>query len=278
MALFVNALKNTPKKTPMKKYSFKASNPSLNISASSNIAVSPSKDGTIQIEVTGSDKAIENVTVKQSGNTISIEDRSSGSSSQTIISSGGNIFQSFSGNVSNISMVDGDIHIGGGSGSVYVNGKRIDLDGDRTESKEPHKATLITIYTPIADLDLTLKGLAKFASSQGFDNATVDLSGSTQAIFTANSIDLDLSGTSEVKATIYGGDLAADTSGTSTASIVGDFKSCKADTSGTSKVTTSGTCFGDYKANASGCSSIRHKGAIQGRARERVSGVASINI
>lgn len=264
----------------MKKYSFKASNPSLNISASSNIAVSPSKDGMIQIEVTGSDKAVESITVKQSGDTISIEDRSSGSSSQTIISSGGNIFQSFSGNVSNISMVDGDIHIGGGTGSVYVNGKRINLDdsNDRTESKEPYKATLITIYTPIADLDLTLKGLAKFASSQGFDNATVDLSGSTQAVFSANSIDLDLSGTSEVKANIYGGDLTADTSGTSTASIVGDFKSCKADTSGTSKVTTSGTCFGDYKANASGCSSIRHKGAIQGRARERVSGVASINI
>lgn len=262
----------------MKKHSFNISEPTLKISANSNIAVSPSKDGLIRIEITGSDKAIESIAVNQSGNTISIEDRSSGSGSQTIVSSGSTIFQSFSGNVSNISMVNGDIHIGGGTGSIYVNGKRIDLDDDRAESKEPYKATLITIYTPIADLDLTLKGLAKFASSQLFDSAIVDLSGSTQAVFSANSIDLDLSGTSEVKASIYGGDLTADTSGTSQASIVGNFKSCKADTSGTSKITTSGTCFGDYKANASGCSNIRHKGAIQGRAREKVSGVASINI
>ena len=262
----------------MKKYSFNVFAPTLKISANSNIAVSPSKNGLIEVEVNGTDKAIENITVEQHGDTIVIEDRSSGSSSQTIISSGGNVFQSFSGNVSNISMVDGDIHIGGGSGSVYVNGKRIDLDGDRAESKEPYKATLITIYTPIADLDLTIKGLAKFASSQSFDHACVDLSGSTQAIFTANSIDLDLSGTSEVKANIQGGDLTADTSGCSTASIVGDFKSCKTDSSGTSKINTSGTCHGDYKANASGCSGIQHKGAIQGRAREKVSGVANINI
>lgn len=262
----------------MKSYSFSVTNPSLRISANSNIAVSPSKDGSIKIQVDGSDKAIESITVRQSGNTIEIQDRSSGGSSQTIISSGGSVFQSFSGDVSNISMVNGDIHIGGGSGSVYVNGKRLDLDGDRNDSKEPHKPTLITIYTPIADLDLTLKGLAKFASSQNFDNVFADLNGSTQAVFTANSIELDLSGTSEVKAQINGGELSADTSGTSTATIIGDFKSCKADTSGTSNVSTSGTCHGDYTAKASGCSSIRHKGNVQGRSREKVSGVASVNI
>ena len=257
----------------MKKYTFNVSEPTLKISANSNIAISPSKDGLIQIEVTGSDKAIENIAVKQTGNTILIEDRSG--SGLTIISHVGNM--SFSGGVSNISMVDGDIHVYGG-GSVYANGKRIDLDGDRAKGKEPYKATLITIYAPFADLDLALKGLAKFASSQHFDSVYADLSGTTQAVFSANNIELDLSGCSNVKAEIKNGDLVADVSGSSEVTIIGDFKSCKADASGSSKISTSGTCFGDYKADASGCSRIRHKGAIQGRSRERRSGVASIDI
>ncbi len=265
----------------MKKYSFNVFAPTLKISANSNIAVSPSKDGLIKVEVDGTDKAIENITVKQQGDNIVIEDRSSSGNSQTIVSNGRTVI---SGDVvmgNSISMVNGDIHINGGSGSVYFNGKRIDLDGDRSDSKEAYtsKATLITIYTPIADLDLTLKGLAKFASSQNFDDACIDLSGCTQAVFTANSVELDLSGTSEAKVQINGGELTVDTSGTSQALIVGDFKSCKSDSSGTSKISTSGTCFGDYKASASGCSSIRHKGEIKGRTKEKVSGiVASINI
>ena len=260
-----------------KQYSFNVSNPILKITASSNIAVSPSKNGTIQIEVTGADKAVENISVRHQGNTVEIVDRSSGSSSQTIISNGGNVMTFSTGNVQNISMVNGEIHIDGGSGSVFVNGKRINLDGDSasTSSQTP---TTIKIYAPLSDLDLTLKGTAKFASSQLFDSAYVDLSGATQAILSANSLDFDLSGTSELKAEIKGGDLVADASGTSNASIVGDFKSCKADTSGTSKIVTLGTCLGDYKADASGCSNIRHKGNILGRSRERVSGVASVNI
>jgi hypothetical protein len=166
----------------MKNYSFNVSTPTLKISANSNITVSPSKAGSIKIEVDGSDKAIESITVKQSGDTIEIQDKSSGGSSQTIISNGRTVVQSVSGDVvmGNISMVNGDVHIGGGSGSVFVNGKRIDLDGDRNDSKEDYKPTLIAIYTPIADLDLTLKGFAKFAASQHFDSVYADLSGTTQ--------------------------------------------------------------------------------------------------
>lgn len=256
----------------MKKYSFNVNHPLLEIESSVNIAVSPSLDSLVRVEIEGDED--DNISVKQRGDTIEIKANTQGINSQTIISTNG-VTQISGGSFSGVSMVNGEIYISGGSGSVTVNGKRIDLGSG--EGKE-HKPTLIKIYTPFADLELCLRGMAKFASSQMFDDVFVDLNGSTQAIFDANEIKADLSGSSQLQANIKGGELNVDTSGSSNASIVGDVESVKADSSGSSHVTTSGKCLGDYKADASGCSSIRHKGNILGRARKRQSGMANIDI
>lgn len=263
----------------MKKYSFNATE-TLEIASSSDIKVYPSKSGLLEIEVTGSEEAIANIKVEKQGNTATIEDNSSsGSGTQIITSNGTSIIQSFSGGtvINGVSMIGNNIHIGGGSGSVFINGKRINLD-DTTATKEDYVPTLITVYTPIVDLSLTLRGVAKFVSTAIFDNVDIDLSGSSEATVNGTDFNVDLSGTSKLTAAIQGGDLKIDTSGCSSAFVRGNVKYVNADSSGTSSIKTDGICLGDYKADASGCSSITHRGSIRGRAKERVSGVASINL
>lgn len=258
----------------MKKYSFTTVE-TLDITSSSDIKVYPSKTGLLEIEITGSEKSVEVIKVDRQGGTVTIDDKSSSGGSIIM----GNITQSFSGTViSGISMIGNDIHIGGGSGEVFINGKRINLDDTNQTTKEDYQPTLITIYTPIVDLSLTLGGMAKFISTALFDNVDIDLAGSSQATVNGTDFNVDLSGTSKLTGMIQSGDLKVDTSGCSSAMIKGNVKYVNADSSGTSSIKTDGICLGDYKADASGCSSITHRGTIRGRAKERVTGVASINI
>ena len=262
----------------MKKYSFNAIE-TLEITSSSDIKVYPSKNGLLEIEISGSEDAVSAIKVDRQGNTLTIDDKSSGGSNTITMSNGGTVIQSFSGtSISGVSMIGNDIHIGGGSGSVFINGKRIDLNAISPTTKEDYVPTLITIYTPIVDLSLTLGGMAKFVSTALFDDVDIDLAGSTEATINGTHFNIDLSGTSKLTAAIQGGDLKIDTSGCSSAFIRGNAKYVNADSSGTSNIKTDGVCLGDYKADASGCSSIDHKGSIRGRSKERVSGVAKVNL
>ena len=234
------------------------------------------------VEIKGTEDQVKEFTVRFINKEVQVIQKSTSSNNISIgnIHIGNKYVQT---NGVNISQSGGGINISGVSGSVTINGKRInlsDIEGNST-STESVDPPVITIRIPKVDCYFELSDIAELYAKTQLAEVEAELSGNAKAeVFVCDSLKADLSNTSNLKATVAEGDLDADTSGCANLKVYGNpfISTVKADSSGTSKIDTSATVKGSYKASASGRSVIEHTGTIEGRVKESVSGMARVRL
>lgn len=173
-----------------------------------------------------------------------------------------------------ISTINGQTFISSGGGISIING--VVYGGE--PAKQPPKTTL---YVP-SGLDLYVSGILNQVQSQvSHQSVNLDLSGQTEVILSKVTKDIigDMSGQTKLtcsKAKSIA--LNLNLSGQSGYNVDGSFEYVKIKTSGQSRATTSGKCKGNYDARSSGQSTISHSGSILGRKNKDSSGQSSIRI
>ena len=252
------------------------------------VIIDHSNDNTCTVNIKGTEAQVKDFSVTNDRGEVKVTQKSSNAGNITIgnVHIGGNYVQSIGGftqsNGVNINQSGRGINISGVSGSVTINGKKInlsDIEEDFTvESNEP---PVVTIKIPKVDCTIELSNIAELQAKLSLSEVDVELSGTSKAeLYMCDSLKADLSGTSNLKATIANGSLDADTSGYSSVQAYGNptIESVKADSSGTSSIYTNGTVKGNYKAVASGCAKVSHNGAVKGKVKESTSGMGKVNV
>jgi hypothetical protein len=238
------------------------------LKVSCNVAILPSDSQSISVEV--KNDSDNKVSVSRSLNTIRIEEK--GLESGSINFFGGNIVM---GSGNSISMTNGNINITGASGKVFVNGQEINVNTFSSVVKPIE----IIIYAPLGtDVEADLRGQCKFASSVPLGEASIDTQGACQIVLECESLGIESSGSTKVKAKLKKGDLMIGISGSSEVEINGEFSNASVQISGSGRVYSSGICKGYYRASVSGSGRVSHQGTVEGKVRKSVSGSGSINI
>ncbi len=235
--------------------------PSLKIKASCPIGVFKGDADKIIVEIDADEETSEEFQVNQTGNTINIVQKPRNFDGNvvigtTVISSGGQ----------NIQIVNG---------RVYINGKEVTTDGS---TGVPRSLPKVRITAPYSDLNATLAGDSLIVSTVPLKNTFLLLSGIAKADIPTYSLDLDISGSADIKALLGGGELNINVSGSSSIDIQGCWTHTNINLSGMGNVQTCGNCTGNYSVNASGMGAVNHVGTIAGFIRKSVSGMARINI
>jgi hypothetical protein len=264
---------------------------SLDIQASyCTVILEQSTNNNCTVDIKGTKDQVKDFSVTFSEGEVNVTQKSSNSNFGNITIGdfhiGKNYVQSIGGfrqsNGVNINQSGGGINISGVSGSVTINGKKInlsDIEGDT--SVESNEAPVVTIKIPKVDCTIELSNIAELQANLSLGEVDVELSGTAKTeLYMCDSLKANLSGTSSLKATIANGSLYADTSGCSSLQVYANstIESVKADSSGTSSIYTNGTVKGNYKAVASGCAKVSHSGVVQGKVKKSTSGMGKINV
>lgn len=254
----------------------------LNIESHSDVVVKHSRSiGFTQVEISGSPKNIALVDVEEVNGVIYIKDNSSlGSGDGITITSGNSIMNFNGGSISNLSMSNGIIYIGGnGSGKIKINGKTVNLDDYKNDDEEDSIPTVITIYTPSVDLNLNLIKSAKFTSEVAFINSFVDICHRSlvDKLITRN-LEIGSSNSSLIHAELLGGELFINASNSSQIITTGTYSSIRVSASNSSDVNTKGHCLGSYRANASNSSYIHNEAKVDGKKTQNISNSARIRL
>lgn len=233
----------------------------LSIEGSLIVTIKKSDDNAVNVFIEEGE-----IEVKQQGDRLSIQSLSS------------NVTQSVSmigNNFSNV-VIGGNISIGNVSminGRTFIDGQQV-IQNIKTK---PVPSICISIPDGL-NLEMDLDGCGSFKSAVAFIKANVDLSGVSNATFTAFAAVVETSGTSKATVSIDGGFFQAVLSGCSQVKANGSFSEIQSTVSGTSSLRSQGVVSGDFTAKASGCASINHIGNISGRIREKTSGLGKVNI
>jgi hypothetical protein len=251
----------------------------LNINATCEVVINETSDVAITVDVEGDDA--DKVKVSYSSGTLTIKHEGASFGNITIgnisMSGGTTFVQGVSGNFSGTVISGNNIYMSGGSGSVFVNGKRIDLD----ESGKDYTPIQINVYVPshiTASLDASISGTGSLRSQVYLEEAFINSQGHTKVELTAGSIQAQVSGSGDLDARIHDGDLNVSISGSANVRVVGDMRSANVQVSGSGDVITQGICHGNYHASVSGSGDIRHVGTVKGRVRESVAGMGSVRV
>lgn len=226
------------------------------------VIIEHSKDNNCTVDIKGTEAQVKDFSVTFSDGKVNVTQKSTSS------------------NFSNITIGD-DINISGVSGSVTINGKKINISDIEEGTSVSNETPVVTIKVSKVDCTIELSNIAELQAKLSLGEVDVELSGTAKAeLYMCDSLKADLSGTSSLKATIANGSLDADTSGCSSLQVYANstIESVKADSSGTSSIYTNGTVKGNYKAVASGGAKISHNGLVQGKVKEFTSGMGKIKI
>ena len=243
----------------------------LDITAACEVVIYETNADALTVDVEGDDA--DKIKVSCNGGTLTIKHEGSGSGNISIsnisMSGGGTFVQTvISGN---------NIYMSGGSDSVFVNGKRIDLD----ESGKDYTPTKINVYVPshiTASLDTSISGSGSLRSQVYLEEAFINSQGHTKIELAAGNIQARVSGSGDLDARIHDGDLNVSILGSADVRVVGDMRSANVQVSGSGDVITQGICHGNYHASVSGSGDIRHVGTVKGRVRESVAGMGSVRV
>ena len=266
----------------MQMYKFNRDNiTGLNVKSHSEVIVRASKYvKSIEVEVTGSAKNIELVSVKEVDGIIYILDKSVGKECSFSITSNNSVMNFSGSSVSNISMSNGIISINGNnSGIIKVNGKTINLDDlkeENDEDKDEYIPTVITIYTSSVDLDLNLTHSGKFRSDVKFVSTYLETNHSSKVNITSVYLNISSSNSSFIEAEVLDGDLVISCSNSSKVITKGKYSSVRVMASNSSNVLTKGHCIGDYRASASNSAYVCNEAKIEGKKIENTSNSAVI--
>jgi hypothetical protein len=287
----------------MKRNSFSASNPTIDIQLACEVLLTQSNSNTVVVEIDANEEDLAKFQVYQKGDTVYVRqddykqsgggvtiigDMVMGNISQSVFSSGGrnvvisggNSFIS-SGRGGNVNIVSGGRSVQINNGRVIVDGQDVTDGGNVQDSKPAYRAPKIRIETPAgSNLVADLAGDSRLSSIVDLDDVSVSTQHSAVAeISKTNSADIDTSNGSSVSiAQVNGGSLIINTSNGSEAKVKGTFSSCQAISNNGSSIFTSGTCSGNYNATGNNGSSIRHSGTVSGRIREKANNASSVNI
>lgn len=246
--------------------------PTIELAVSCDVLIEESHGSQVSVQIEGSEDAIAQFKVKQLGNTISVEqERTRGSGNIFTV---GSTVMNMSGDGMSVSSINGNTYISGGSGKVFVNGKAVDLGASVSETK-----VRLLISTPSGGgLEAKLQGSTVLVSTCYFDEAFVEIEGSSSAALYSGSLDIRVSGGAKIKAKLNAGELTASVAGSADIEVLGSMSKASVNISGSGKVVTVGDCVGDYRADVSGSGKVTHRGSIGGRIRKSVSGSGSINL
>ena len=254
---------------------------SLDITVSyGKVIIENSNNANCTVDIKGNPNQLKEFKISNTNGNVKLVQNSTNYGSINIgnISIGNNYIQS---NGVNVIQSNGEINITGASGNVTINGKKINLsditsNNPNIENNEP---PVIKIKCPKVDCDIELSNIAELSAKLHLSEVNIDLSGTAKAeLYLCDSIETNLSGTSELKVAIAEGNLIANTSGCASLLAYGknSIDSVKANSSGTSSIKTNGLIKGNYKANASGCSKINHNGSIEGNQKQSTNGLGKI--
>lgn len=251
----------------------------LDITAACEVTINGVGDEVLTVDVEGDDA--DDIKVTCNGGTLTIKHESSGSGNITIgnisMSGGTTFVQGVSGNFSGTVISGNNIYMSGNGGSVFINGKRIDLN----ESGEDYTPTKISVYVPnniTTNLDVAISGNGSLRSQVYLEEAFINSQGHTKVELSAGSIQAQVSGSGDLNANIYGGDLNVSISGSADVRVNGNMSKAAVQVSGSGDVYTCGTCQGGYSASVSGSGDIRHQGHVLGRVRKSVAGTGSVRV
>ncbi len=239
----------------------------LDISVSCPVAILPSTDGKVYVEIDGA-AGLDHFNVSQNGDVITVEQKSADNSSINISIGGG------------VSASNGSIAVGVLSQGIVINndfssGKSTTVIVGNSQPQQ-HK---IRIFAPEgSNLDANISGEAELASEVPLNDVEVNASGESFVVLTANNFELGSSGESSNDIIVTGGELRVDTSGPCSLEVQGDFSNAHIKTVGAGSIITKGTCTGNYKASVAGVGSITHAGEVHGQVKKSISGMGSISI
>lgn len=228
----------------------------------------------VRVEIEGE---ADDVTARADGNTVYINQKSTGASVQgmTISGSGNVVIGGISGG--SVIQSGGVTYINSGSGKVFVNGVDVTTVGDGKPFPKP-PSIVVYCNVEVPSLQAKLSGLSALTSTIKFKTAFIEASGSSNIALPTESLELVARGSVDVTARVEGGELDISCSGSADIDVSGSFSKVSINVSGSADIVTNGKCNGDYKAVASGSGSIRHTGEVLGRVRESSSGSATIRI
>lgn len=251
----------------------------INLTASCDVNIQPTNDNTLTVDVSG-DKP-EDVTVTFDGKSLKVIETSSGAGNISInnvtMSGGRTVISGVSGNFTGTVISGGNIYMSGNSGSIYFNGKKIDL-GNGGDDYTPRQITINIPTSITATLDAQISGVSKVTSQFNFEDAFVTSKGSGDISLIAANLDAQLAGSSDLNAQLLGGNLNLQVSGSTDVVVNGSMSQVTIQVSGSADIDTYGTCHGNYNASASGSADIRHHGTVLGRVRKSSSGCSTIQV
>jgi hypothetical protein len=234
--------------------------PTIDLQLSGDIVLFESPSATeISVQIEADDQNLEEFNVYQQEDTIYISQQNNQASSR---------FSFFEN-------VGGNVHIFSNSRTVVINGGRVDIGVSNSNEFLPPK---VKIITPRANLEAKLNGISNISCRLRLHNTYLSIQGSVKADIITQSLEIDSSGSSKVKAILEGGRLELDVSGSSQIDVQGTWTEASINLSGSGKISTTGECQGDYKVKASGTGSVVHSGNVRGRIRENTSGCARVRI
>lgn len=137
----------------------------------------------------------------------------------TVISSGGRTVINSGGNSIVSSVSGGSVVIGGSTGGVWINGKRVDVpDSDTHDSSETPQ--LVVFVPKMSNVSVKTSGSSELTGSAEIGNLHLETSGSTEVDLTVHGADLRTSGSSEIKLRLLGSKLSSRFSGSTAFELV----------------------------------------------------------
>lgn len=226
--------------------------------------------GRVKVAVFNDDGTFD---ISQKGNQVYITQKGakgSGGVSINTVFNGGRLVQSQVVSGRGATIVTGGTIITGASGTVIINGKRINLDDIAGEDAPP--APHIHVEIPNGSiLDGTFSGIGDVKVEPILSQAYINASTSASVmVWVEGSLKVHASSSGDVGAKLNGS-LNAQASSSGRVVVTGTFTDVDASASSSGSVETIWYCNGDYNADASSSGSVRHSGGVAGRVRPRES-------
>ena len=217
----------------------------------------------ILIELVGDETSLKNFQVERSDNTICIKQKGLARGGINISSSGG------------VSVISSgrNISVSRSAGRIFVNGVEINAP-DYAQSFEPPK---LIIFAPSLNVNAKLFSSSQFISKAKIKHANLLIDDGAVVELTAESLELNSSDSSEVKAIIGGGTLALNVSDSAEVEIEGTWSQAEIKLSDSGDIVTRGVCLGDYRVKAKDSGTLIHHGTA-GQVQKSVSDSASVKV
>ena len=236
-----------------------------------DVTILPGNDGTVTVEINGTENQIKQVSIRQQGDKIEITSSGRG------ISINNGVFHFDSDFVGSSVFTSGDVTYVYSGGTVIVNDRVVQGNGNVYPRPEPLQ---VKVYAPSgSSADVKMVGSGYFVSSVALGAVDLDFAGSCKfALTDVKDLDIDISGSVEGKVNSVVGDLDINISGSANVEMGGEFSRVKINASGSAAIATHGTCQSDYTVKASGMCQVNHHGRVSGRVTKKSSGMCSVNV